>query len=183
MRACLLALLILPALSPAARADDDGYDDTPALQRYLVNVQLGDSLDRVRWVYPPAQEWPATIEPRTGVTRYRVERGNAKAFPAHVETLYLGVKKGKLVEIEVVYSEKESRTLTVEKVAGDYALVYGEAKRSDDRFYWSDGKTVLRVFPAEIPIVKDGAHAVAWRTAVQVFDHGLAGRASQPTPE
>ena len=176
MRALLLAVLILPALLPAARADEDGYDDTPALQRYLVDVSLGDGIERVRRVYPPAQEWPATVDQRTGVTRYVVERGNAKAFPAHVETLYLGFKKGRLVEIEVVYNQKQSRSHTVEKVAGEYELVYGEAKRTDDRFYWSDGKTVLRVFPAEIPIVKDGEHAVEWRTAVQIFDHGLAGR-------
>ena len=174
MRAWLLALLILPSVSRAARADDDGYDDTPALQRYLVDVQLGDGLERVRRVYPPAQEWPATVEPRTGVTRYRVERGAAKAFPEHVETLYLGFKKGSLVEIEVVYDEAHSRAQTVEKVAGEYALVYGEAKRNNDLFFWSDGKTVLRVFPAEIPIKKDGEHAVSWRTAVQVFDKGLS---------
>ena len=178
MRAWLLTLLLVPALLPAARAQDGEYDDTPALQRYLVHVQLGDGLDRVRWVYPPAQEWPATVEPRTGVTRYRVERGNAKAFPAHVETLYLGFRKGSLVEIEVVYDEKESQLQPVEKMAGEYALVYGEAKRTDDRFYWSDGKTVLRVFPAQIPIAKDGANAFAWRTAVQVFDEGLAKKGS-----
>jgi hypothetical protein len=171
VRAWLLALLILPALAPVARAQEND-EDTP-LQRYLVHVQLGDGLERVRRVYPPAQEWPATIEPRTGVTRYKVERGGAKAFPPKVQTLYLGFKKGSLVEIEVVYDEKESRTLTVEKVAGEYALIYGEARRSDDRFFWSDGKTVLRVFPAEIPITKDGEHAVSWLTAVQVFDKGL----------
>jgi hypothetical protein len=171
VRAWLLALLILPALAPAARAQEND-EDTP-LQRYLVHLQLGDGLERVRRVYPPAQEWPATIEPRTGVTRYKVERGNAKAFPPKVETLYLGFKKGSLVEIEVVYDEKQSRTLTVEKVAGEYALVYGEARRTDDRFFWSDGGTVLRVFPAEIPVTKDGEHAVSWRTAVQVFDKGL----------
>ena len=171
MRAWLLALLILPALLPAARAQED--EEYTPLQRYLVHVQLGDGLERVRRVYPPAQEWPATVEPRTGVTRYKVERGNAKAFPPKVETLYLGFKKGSLVEIEVVYDEKQSRALTVEKVAGEYALVYGEAKRTDDRFYWSDGKTVLRVFPAEIPIEKDGEHAVEWRTAVQIFERGL----------
>ena len=171
MRALLLALLILPALAPLSRAQEDD-EDTP-LQRYLVHVQLGDGLERVRRVYPPASEWPATIEPRTGVTRYKVDRGTAKAFPPKIETLYLGFRKGALVEIEIVYDEKESRVLTVGKTAGDYALVYGEARRSGDLFFWSDGKTVLRVFPAEIPVEKDGEHAVAWRTAVQVFDKGL----------
>jgi hypothetical protein len=171
LRAWLLALLILPALAPLARAQEDD-EDTP-IQRYLVHVQLGDGLERVRRVYPPAQEWPATVEPRTGVTRYKVERGNAKEFPSKVQTLFLGFKKGSLVEIEIVYDEKESRRLTVGKVAGDYALVYGESRRSGDLFFWSDGKTVLRVFPAEVPIAQDGEHAVAWRTAVQVFDKGL----------
>ena len=171
MRAWLLFLLILPLFPRAARAQDDD-EDTP-LQRYLVHVQLGDGLERVRRVYPPAEEWPATVEPRTGVTRYKVQRGTAKAFPPKIETLYLGFKKGVLVEIEIVYDEKESRVLTVGKTAGDYALVYGEARRSGDLFFWSDGKTVLRVFPAEVPIASDGEHAVAWRTAVQVFDKGL----------
>jgi hypothetical protein len=172
VRALLLAALILPAFLPAARAQED--EETPAMQRYLVDLTLGDGLERVRGVYPPAQEWPATADPRTGVTRYRVERGGAKVFPPRVETLYLGFKKDRLVEIEVVYDEKRSRVQTVGKLAGEYALIYGEGKRSDDRFWWSDGKTVLRVFPAEIPIVKDGEHAVAWRTAVQIFERGLA---------
>ena len=170
MRALLLAVLILPAVL-AARAQED--DETPAVQRYLVGISLGDDLERVRRAYPPAQEWPATVERKAGVTRYRVERGGAKVFPAHVETLYLGFKRGRLVEIEIIYDEKESRVQTAGKVAGEYALVYGEAKRGNDRFWWSDGKTVLRVFPAELPVVKDGERAVAWRTAVQVFDRGL----------
>lgn len=179
MRALLLALLAVPSFRALARAQDDDYDDTPALQRYLVDVRLGDSLDRVRWVYPPAQEWPAVVEGRTGVTRYRVDRGYAKAYPAHIETLYLGFKRDRLVEIEVIYDEKRSRTQTVGKVAGEYALVYGEGTRSGDRYWWSDGKTVLRVFPAEIPVPGDGADAVAWRTAVQIFDHGLAGHSAE----
>lgn len=176
MRALLLALLILPAFVRAARAQDDSYDDTPALQRYLVDVRLGDDLERVRRVYPPALEWPATIEKRTGVTRYRVSRGDAKEFPEHVETMYLGFKRNRLVEIEIVYDESRSRAQTVGKLAGEYALVYGEGKRSGDRYYWSDGKTVLRIFHADIPIAKDGANAFAWRTAVQIFDEGLTGR-------
>jgi hypothetical protein len=169
MRALLLALLILPAFR-AARADDD---EAVPLQRYLVSLQLGDSLEEVRRTYPPAQEWPS-VDTRGGVTRYRVERGMAKAFPSRVETLFLGFKKGKLAEIQVVYDEKKSRSQTAEKLAGEYALVYGEAKRNGDRFYWSDGDTVLRVFPAEVPVVSDGEKAIAWRTAVQIFNQSLS---------
>jgi hypothetical protein len=174
VRSLLLALLILPA-SAAARAEEN--EDAPVIQRYLVDVQLGDGIETVRRVYPPAQEWPATEQAHAGVTRYKLERATTKAFPPRVETLFLGFKKGRLVEIEVVYNEKRSGSQPVEKLAGEYALSYGEPKRSGDRFWWSDGKTVLRVFPAEVPIVKDGDHAVSWRTAVQLFDRGISGRA------
>jgi hypothetical protein len=171
MRALLLALLILPAF-PAARAEEN--EEAAPLQRYLASLQLGDNIEEVRRAYPPAQEWP-TVDARGGVTRYRVERGFAKAFPARVEMLFVGFKKGRLVEIQLVYDEKKSRAQTAEKLAGEYALVYGEPRRSGDRFWWADGKTVLRVFPAELPVVQDGEHAVAWRTAVQIFDAGLSG--------
>lgn len=169
VRLLLVAALLLPALH-AARAQED--DDAPALKRYLISLQLGDDLEEVKRVYPPASDWPPS-ETRNGVTRYRVDRGAAKSYPAQVETFYLGIKRGRLVEIEVVYDEKTSRRKPVERIAGDYALVYGDARRSGDRFWWSDGRTVLRVFPAEVPYAKDGEHAVAWRTAVQVFDQGL----------
>ena len=173
MRVLLLALLILP-FARAARAQED--EKPPAIQRYLVGVKLGDGIEAARRVYPPAQEWPSTVDERSGVARYRVARGTAKEFPTRVETLYLGFKNGRLVEIEVVYDEKKSAAQTVEKLAGEYALVYGGPKRSGDRFWWSDGRTVLRVFPAEVPIAKDGAHAVSWRTAVQIFDRSLSAR-------
>ena len=175
MRAGILLALALPVFfQGVARAQDD--EEPQAVQRYLAHLHLGDSLRHVKKIYPPVADWPSKKEPRTGVTRYRVERANAKEFPAHAQTLYLGFKSGDLVEIEVVYDEEQSRSHTVEKVAGEYSLIYGEAKRTDERFYWSDGKTVLRVFPAEIPLGKDGDHVYAWRTAVQVFDHGLAAR-------
>ncbi len=169
----LLAVLVLPA-PQAARGG--GEDNIPPLRRSLADVSLGDGLERVRRIYPPAQEWPAISYPKTGVTRYRVERGGAKIFPARVHTLYLGFKRGRLVEIEVVYDKRQSRAQSVEKLAGEYALIYGEAKRSAERFWWSDGKTVLRVFPAEISIVEGGARAVTWLTAAQVFERGLVGR-------
>lgn len=170
MRALLLALLILPAFG-VARADDED-EETPKIQRYLVSLQLGDSLEQVRRVYPPASEWPAT-EARGGVKRYRVDRGTAKSYPPSVETLFLGFKKGKLVEIQVVYDERKSREKPVEKLAGAYALNYGESRRTGDRFWWTDGRTVFRVFPAEIPVEGEDGRSVAWRTAVQVFDQGL----------
>ncbi|MDE2512119.1 MAG: hypothetical protein KGL74_13425 [Elusimicrobia bacterium] len=172
MRALLLALLILPAFPRAARADDDEED--VKIQRYLVSLQLGDNIEEVRRVYPPASEWPV-VENKNGVTRYRVEKSMAKIFPPHVETLFVGFKKGRLVEIQTVFDEKKSRAQPVNKLAGEYALVYGEGHLSGNRFWWSDGRTVLRVFHSDVPLAGDGADAVAWRTAVQVFDQSLAG--------
>ena len=174
MRALLAALILPVFLHGAARSQGD---DVPLLRRDLVGLSLGDSLGRVRRLYPPVEAWPGTVDRRTGVTRYRVEPGKAKTFPAHAEMLYLGFKRKKLVEIELVYDEERSRVQTVEKKVREYALIYGGEKRTaDDRFWWSDGKTVLRVFNAELPVAGDGAHAVALRTAVQIFDRGLFDR-------
>ena len=74
----------------------------------------------------------------------------------------------------MIYDESRSRKKPVEALAGDYALVYGEARRSGERFWWSDRRTVLRIFPAELPAAKRGKNAVVWRTAMQIFDAGFA---------
>ena len=174
MRPLLLAFLVLTAF-PAARAQDEN-EEIPKIRRDLAGVRLGDDIEEVRRAYPPAQEWPTTELANAGVTRYKLERGTTKVFPAAIEALYLGFKKGRVVEIEAVYNEKKSGAQTVERLAGEYALDYGKAKRSDERFWWTDGKTVLRVFPAEVPVAKDGVKAVAWRTAVQIFERGLSSR-------
>lgn len=170
MRALLLALLMLPAF-PSARAEED--EVTQPIQRYLVSLQLGDGLEEVRRVYPPAQEWPSSVDPRGRITRYRVERGWAKRFPPKVAILYLGFRKSRLVEIQVVYDAKFSGEKTYSQLAGDLALLYGEPTRSGDRFWWSDSSTVMRVFPAELPVLKDGEKAVEWRTAIQIYQKGV----------
>lgn len=170
MRSLLLALLMLPAF-PAARAEED--EQIQPIQRYLVSLQLGDGLEEVRRIYPPASEWPSSVDPRGRITRYRVEKGWAKRFPQKVQMLYLGFRKSRLVEIQVVYDAAFSREKTHEKLAGEFALLYGEASRSGDRFWWSDSSTVLRVFPAELPVLKDGEKSVEWRTAVQIYQKGV----------
>ncbi len=164
MRALLLAALLLP-VARAARADD-----APKLQRYLADLRLGDDLETVRRVYPPAQEWPSSSAPAGGITRYRVERAWAKAFPRGAQTLFLGFLRGRLAEVEIVYDERLSARQPVEKLAGEYALIYGEPRRAAERFWWADERTVLRVFPTEVPARKAGPRAVEIRTSVQVFD-------------
>jgi|GEM_PF-2031243 len=185
MRSLLAAILLLAAA--AARADDE--PEKLVVQGHLfappLELHLGDSLKSVRGTFPPKKDWPATKDKRHGVTRYRLDAGLVKAFPAHVQTLYLGFHSfggfgdGSLVEMEVVYDEEYTRRESSEHLAGDYSLLYGPPKHSGDRFWWSDGKTVLRVFPAEIPTGRGAAasdaepRSTAWRTAVQLFKQSV----------
>ncbi|MDD5305460.1 MAG: hypothetical protein PHS14_20360, partial [Elusimicrobia bacterium] len=147
----LLGLLALPAF-----AGDDGYEDPPPIQRYLAELQLGDSLEDVQRIYPPAQDWPSHIDPRGRVTRYRVERAYAKSFPLWTQALMLGFKRGRLVDIQVIYNAKRSGEKTAEELARDLSLTYGEGERTGDKFWWTDSRTVMRVFPVEVPTFKDG---------------------------
>lgn len=167
-----LALLALLIAVPVFAQDEE----SPPIQRYLAELQLGDSFEDVQRIYPPAGDWPSWIDPRGRVKRYKLERGMAKAFPSWTQVMHLGFRRGRLVEIQVVYDARRTREKPHEELAGDFALIYGEARRENDRFWWSDGKTVLRVFPAELPVSKEGTPSVEWRTAVQILDEGLYKR-------
>ncbi len=176
MRALLLALLAFLAAPLNSRAGDDGYDDPPAIGRSLAELQLGDSLKDVQLIYPPAADWPSFVDPRGRVTRYRVERAYAKSFPSWAQTLALGFKKGRLVDIQVIYNAKRSSEKTSEELARDLSLTYGEGDRSGDKFWWTDARTVLRVFPLEVPTLKDSKRGSEWRTSIQILDKDLYKR-------
>lgn len=167
------ALLLLALLAAPAAAGDDGYEDPPPIQRYLAELQLGDSLEDVQRIYPPAQDWPSHVDPRGRVTRYRVERAYAKSFPVTAQALLLGFKRGRLVDIQVVYNAKRSGEKTSEELARDLSLTYGEGDRTGDKFWWTDSRTVMRVFPVEVPTFKDGVRGVEWRTSIQILDKDL----------
>lgn len=166
-------LLLLALLAVPARAWEDGYDDPPPIQRYLASLQLGDSLEDVQRLYPPAQDWPSHIDPRGRVTRYRVERAYAKAFPNGTQAMVLGFKRGRLVDIQVIYDAKRSGEKASEELARDLSLTYGEGDRTGNKFWWADSSTVLRVYPVEVPTYVDGERGVEWRTSIQVLDKGL----------
>ena len=163
--------------APAARADeDDGYDKTPAIQRHLMTLRLGDGLNRIKSVYPPLGEWPSFVDKRAKVTRYRIERESAKEFPKGVQTIWLGMRRGSLVDLHVIYDDETTRDRPYNQLAVDVSLEYGEPRRTEDRFWWADGNTVLRVFPAKVPIIKDGTTQTVWRTSIQVLERGLFKR-------
>lgn len=168
MVSSLLALLLFCAPAPA-------QDELP-LQRYLVDLYLGDSLETIQKVYPPAQEWPEHMEPRVKVRRYRVAQALAKRFPEHVEFMWLGLRRGRLVEIELVYDAEYTRQKSAEALAADLALTYGAPKRSGDKFVWSDRSTVLRVKNYALAVAKDGESTTEFRTALQLMTPDLLRR-------
>jgi hypothetical protein len=165
VRGLAAALLLLPALALAG-------SDEP-IRQDLAGLRLGDTLEDVQMIYPPAADWPSWVDPRGRVKRYKVERGMAKAFPTWTSVLNLGFKRGRLVEIQLIYSAERTRDKPHEELAADLSLKYGPPQRDDARFWWSDGEVVLRVFPAEIPVVRDGQKAVEWRTSEQVMREDL----------
>lgn len=170
------ALLAAALLAVPASAGDDGYEDPPAIQRYLAELQLGDSLEDVQRIYAPAQDWPSYVEPRGRVTRYRVERAYAKHFPNWTQTLMLGFKRGRLVDIQVIYNAKRSGEKTSEELSRDLSLTYGEGERTGPRFWWTDSRTVMRVFPVEVPTIKLGAAGTERRTSIQILEKSLYSR-------
>ncbi len=174
MRRWLLpALLLVSCVAAPVRADDDGYEDPPPIQRYLAELTLGDTLEIVQTIYRPARDWPSYVDPRGRVTRYRVERDAAKTFPSWAQALMLGFKRGKLVDIQVIYNAKRSGEKTAEDLSRDLSLTYGEGERSGNKFWWSDANTVMRVYPVEVPGLKDGERVVEWRTSIQVLEKDL----------
>ena len=158
-------------------------EEDVVIQRYLAHLYLGDVMEDIQRIYAPAQEWPSYLE-NTGlghVKRYRVERSYLKVPDPKIDTMYLGMKKSalraeSLVEIQLVYTAKYSRSKSAEELAGDLALIYGEPHRSEGKFWWSDGKTVLRVFYAEVPVLKGGGQGVELRTSLQIMEQNLFQR-------
>lgn len=170
MRLLLLALL---ALAPASAFADD---EDIAIQRKLGRLYLGDSLKDIKRLYKPSQEWPSYLEPRGRVNRIRVERPYLKTPDSKIDTMWLGMKRGNLVEIQLIYDAAATRAKSVEALAGEWAVIYGEPRLTEGRFWWSDGKTVLRVFYAEVPVLEGGGRGIELRTSIQLMDAGLFER-------
>ena len=167
-RALLLAAALLLQPFPRAGADDD----TP-LQRYLAHLYLGDSREIVERMYPPLRDWPTHVVPRGKVSRIRIEAASAKSFPRTLDTMWVGMKKDRVVEILLIYDAETTREKSVEVVADELALIYGEPKRTETKFWWSDNDTVLRVYYTELPVLKGKEPGVELRTTLQIMERYL----------
>jgi hypothetical protein len=169
VRRLILAAALLAAGTRAGAED--------AIQPTLLHLHLGYTLKTVQRIYPPAKDqpkWPSYIEPRGHLERVRVEASYLKKPIKNVDTVWLGFKGGKLVEIHVIYDAAFTRSHSVDAVATEWSSIYGEPRRTDDgRYWWSDGSTVLRVFSAELPTTDQG---IELRTSVQIFEQDVFQR-------
>lgn len=169
-RALLAAVVALGAFAPV-RADED---EEIRLQRHFHYLYLGDTLEDIQRVYVPAQEWPSYREPRNRVNRIRVERTFLKRPDRHVDVMWLGMKRNRLVELQLIYDAGYTREKSVEQLAKEISLIYGEPRSQDGKYWWTDGKTVIRVLYAEVPVNNDdGTRGVELRTSLQLAEDYL----------
>lgn len=162
-----LAVVLALLLSSAAFAQDEA----PRLSRRLADLQLGDTLTTVQRLYKPLRDWPRR-ELKQGVSRLYIGREDVQEVPAGIEAMRLGLRRNRLVDIQLVYDAGYTRQKPVAALVDDLSLVYGQPHRNESRFWWVDGKTVIRVFYEEVPARKDG-QAVELRTSLQVMDAEL----------
>jgi hypothetical protein len=139
-----------------------------AIQQYLVSLRLGDNLDQIKMIYPPTQDWPKFREPGGRVVRINIERGYSKWFPPGVATLRLGMRRGRLVHMQVIHDRDESRRKPLEQLVLDLALVYGEPRRSGEAYFWADGSRILAASNAEIATGRE--EEVEVRTSLELMD-------------
>jgi hypothetical protein len=165
----LQVLLALAVLVSPAHAE--------SIQRQLNHIYLGDSLKTIQKQHPPAMNWPSYVEPRGHVNRVRVERSYLKKPDQRIETMWFGFRRGSLVEIQFIYDAAYTAKKSAEELAADWAVIYGEPRRTDDgRYYWNDGGTVLHIFAAEVPVLQDKRQITELRTSIQLIERGLFDR-------
>lgn len=143
------------------------------IQRHLVSLKLGDSIDDVQQIYPPKSEWPS-FRDKLGLKRYTVEQGAAKALPEDVYKLRFGLRRKTLVYLQVIYSAESSRKKPLSELVAEMLLEYGEPRRSGETYWWSDGATVIRASNVELPVVSAwDDRNVEMLTSIEIMDHGV----------
>jgi hypothetical protein len=154
-------------LAPRLHASED------SIQRHLGGVRLGQWFGTVRKKFGAIGQWPSQEDKKTGLMRYRVERAAAKNLDPNVDVVYLSFDGHSLVEIQLIYDAAYTKTKSSEELAADWSLIYGQPRRGvDGRYAWDDGKTLLRVFDAEVPRGPD-KKGVELRTSMQMMESDL----------
>jgi hypothetical protein len=143
----VLTLLLAPLLHAEPAPPVDVL--TP-IQRYLVSLRLGDTLEDVKKIYPPSKKWPTSEEPGSNMIRVDVRRENARTFPDNVSFMRLSLKNGRLARIVLIYDKHESRRRSLDRLVRELSLQYGEPRRRGPRYWWQDQGAVILAVHAEI---------------------------------
>lgn len=165
--------LFLALLAGPASAGRDA-----SIQRYLASLELGDTLEVVKQVYPPTADWTAEKLPEEGLSRIVIGRGQAKGLPGQAERLTLDFRRGRLVYLRLVYDSESSRKKPLEEVAVDLSLMYGEAHRSGVSYWWGDSDTVIRVSYEELALGEGDERrlrpkSVELRTSIELMERKI----------
>lgn len=148
----MLARLALLLAAPLwAQERPMPVDILTPIDRYLASMRLGDTLEKIRSIYPPVKEWPSYDEPGSSMTRVDILREQARAFPAHVSFIRLSLREGRVRRIVLVYDKRQSRRKPLDKLVRELSLKYGEPRRRDLRYWWRDKGTVVLAAYAELP--------------------------------
>jgi hypothetical protein len=145
--------------------------ETIRLPRGIASLHLGDRLETVRKIYVSSQTWPSQVELKQGVNRIRIERSYLKTPDPEVDVFWLGMRRNKLVSVQLVYGKEYSQKKSVEALAAELSLLYGEPRTGHGQYWWEDGKSVLRVSLAELPVPGEGGDSsVELRTAIELAE-------------
>ena len=140
------------------------------IQRYLASLRLGDTLEQIQKIYPPKREWSRYREPGGEVVRIIMERGYAEWFPPKVDTIRLGMRRGRLIHVQLIYGKRESRRKPLQEVVKDLSLVYGEPRRSGETYFWFDDSAVIAASNVGVPSGRKQAKEL--RTSIELMERG-----------
>jgi len=157
----LLALLCAAALAASA------------IGRHLLSLKLGDTLEVIQKVYPPKGDWPR-FRDALGIVHYTMDKGTAKKLPDEVLKMRVGLRRGRLVHLQLIYGAEASRKKPLSELVLDLSLAYGEPRRSGEAYWWSDGDAVVRASNAELPARSAGDDKnVEMLTSLELMEHDV----------
>lgn len=138
------------------------------IQRYLASLKLGDTLKQIELIYPPTRKWSKYREPGGRVKRMIIERGYSKWFPPMVSTIRLGMRRKKLMHIQLIYDRDGSKRKHLSELVVDLSLIYGEPRRWGETYFWLDRSTVIAVSNAQIK----AGRGREFRTSLELMEKG-----------